>query len=68
MADGSAIQVGALVPLTRPGWIEQDHICLPDSKLAAGEVNDAGGFLEDHSKLVIRDSAGDPRRAAAAED
>ena len=43
MADGSAIQVGALVPLTRPGWIEAGALLLAGLELAAGEVYDAGG-------------------------
>jgi len=68
MADGSAIQVGALVPLTRPGWIEAGSHLLAGLELAAGEVNDAGGVFGRPLELVIRDSAGDPRRAAAAVD
>ena len=68
MADGSAIQVGALAPLTRPGWIEAGSHLLAGLELAAGEVNDAGGVFGRPLELVIRDSAGDPRRAAAAVD
>ena len=37
-------------------------------ELAAGEVNDAGGIGGRPLELVIRDTAGDPRRAAAAVD
>ena len=68
MADGSAIQVGALVPLTRPGWVEAGQHLLAGLKLAAGEVNEAGGIAGRPLELVIRDSAGDPQRTAVAVD
>jgi ABC-type branched-subunit amino acid transport system substrate-binding protein len=68
MAEGSAIQVGALVPLTRPGWVEAGQHLLAGLELAAREVNDAGGIAGRPLELVIRDSAGDPQRTAAAVD
>jgi ABC-type branched-subunit amino acid transport system substrate-binding protein len=68
MADESAIQVGALVPLTRPGWVEAGRHLLAGLELAAREINDAGGVAGRPLELVIRDSAGDPQRAAAAVD
>jgi ABC-type branched-subunit amino acid transport system substrate-binding protein len=68
MADESAIQVGALVPLTRPGWVEAGRHLLAGLELAAREVNDAGGVAGRPLELVIRDSAGDPQRTAAAVD
>jgi ABC-type branched-subunit amino acid transport system substrate-binding protein len=37
-------------------------------ELAAGEVNDAGGIAGRALELVVRDTAADPRRAAAAVD
>ncbi len=33
----SAVQIGALVPLTRPGWVEAGRHLLTGLKLAAGE-------------------------------
>jgi ABC-type branched-subunit amino acid transport system substrate-binding protein len=66
MADESAIQIGALVPLTRPGWVEAGRHLLAGLELAAREVNDAGGVVGRPLELVIRDSAGDPQRTAAA--
>jgi ABC-type branched-subunit amino acid transport system substrate-binding protein len=66
MADASAIQVGALVPLTRPGWVEAGRHLLAGLELAVREVNDAGGIFGTPLELVIRDTAGDPQRAAAA--
>ena len=64
-SDGSTVQIGALVPLTRPGWVEAGRHLLAGLELAVREVNDAGaGPLE----LVVRDTAADPRKAAAAVD
>jgi ABC-type branched-subunit amino acid transport system substrate-binding protein len=63
-----AVQIGALVPLTRPGWVEAGRHLLAGLKLAAGEVNDAGGIGGRPLELVIRDTAADPQRAAAAVD
>jgi ABC-type branched-subunit amino acid transport system substrate-binding protein len=65
---GPAVQIGALVPLSRPGWVEAGRHLLAGLELAAGEVNDAGGIGGRPLELVIRDTAGDPRRAAAAVD
>ena len=65
---GPAVQIGALVPLSWPGWVEAGRNLLAGLELAAGEVNDAGGIGGRPLELVIRDTAGDPRRAAAAVD
>ena len=65
---GSAVQVGALVPLTRPGWVEAGRHLLAGLELAAREVNDAGGIVGRPLELVVRDTAADPQRAAAAVD
>jgi ABC-type branched-subunit amino acid transport system substrate-binding protein len=67
-ADGSSIQIGALVPLTRPGWVEAGHHLLAGLELAVGEVNDAGGIVGRPLELLVRDTAADPLRAAAAVD
>jgi ABC-type branched-subunit amino acid transport system substrate-binding protein len=64
----SAVQIGALVPLTRPGWVEAGRHLLAGLKLAAGDVNDGGGIGGRPLELVIRDTAADPQRAAAAVD
>jgi ABC-type branched-subunit amino acid transport system substrate-binding protein len=68
MANESAIQVGALVPLTRPGLVEAGRHLLAGLELAAREVNNAGGVVGRQLELVIRDSAGDPQRTTAAVD
>ncbi|MEU0112158.1 ABC transporter substrate-binding protein [Streptomyces bobili] len=67
-ADGASLRIGALVPLTRPGWVEAGRHLLAGLELAVGDVNDAGGIGGRPLELVVRDTAADPRRAAAAVD
>ncbi|WP_243714519.1 ABC transporter substrate-binding protein [Actinomadura bangladeshensis] len=62
--DGSPVRIGALVPLTRPGWVAAGRHLLAGLELAVREVNDAGAGRP--LELVVRDTAADPRRAAAA--
>src|SRR5258705_13584159 len=66
--DGSSVQIGALVPLTRPGWVEAGQHLLAGLELGVREVNDAGGIVGRPLELVGRDTAADPQRAAAAVD
>ncbi|MGK8508238.1 ABC transporter substrate-binding protein [Nocardia asiatica] len=63
---GSSIRIGALVPLTRPGWVTAGRHLLAGLELAVREVNDTGGILGRPLELVIRDTAADPRKAEAA--
>ncbi|HEX8646729.1 MAG TPA: ABC transporter substrate-binding protein [Thermoleophilaceae bacterium] len=65
-AGESSIRIGALVPLTPPGWVEAGRHLLAGLELAAREVNDAGGVAGRPLELVVRDTAADPRKAAAA--
>lgn len=62
--DGSSIRIGALVPLTRPGWVAAGRHLLAGLELAVREVNDAGSGRP--LELVVRDTAADPQRAEAA--
>ncbi len=62
----TAIQIGVLVPLTRPGWAEAGRHLLAGLELAAAEVNDAGGVAGRPLELVVRDTAASPERAVAA--
>jgi ABC-type branched-subunit amino acid transport system substrate-binding protein len=64
--DGSPVQIGALVPLTRPGWVEAGQHLLAGLELGVRDVNDAGGIGGRPLELVVRDTAADPQRAAAA--
>ncbi|MGW7194571.1 ABC transporter substrate-binding protein [Streptomyces chryseus] len=66
--DGSPVRIGALVPLTRPGWVEAGQHLLAGLELAVSEVNEGGGIVGRPLELVVRDTAADPRRAAAAVD
>jgi ABC-type branched-subunit amino acid transport system substrate-binding protein len=62
------VRIGALVPLTRPGWVGAGRHLLAGLELAVGDVNDAGGIAGRPLELLVRDTAADPRRAAAAVD
>lgn len=66
--DGSTVRLGALVPLSRPGWAEAGRHLLAGLELAVREANDAGGILGKPLELLVRDTAADPQRAAAAVD
>lgn len=66
--EGSSVRIGALVPLTRPGWVEAGQHLLAGLELAVRDVNDTGGIVGRPLELVVRDTAADPRRAAAAVD
>ncbi|WP_369149610.1 ABC transporter substrate-binding protein [Streptomyces sp. R44] len=66
--NGSPVRLGALVPLTPPGWVEAGRHLLAGLELAVREVNDAGGIDGRPLELVVRDTAADPERAAAAVD
>lgn len=66
--DGSSVRIGALVPLTRPGWAEAGRHLLTGLELAVHEVNDTGGMAGRPLELLVRDTAADPQKAAAAVD
>jgi ABC-type branched-subunit amino acid transport system substrate-binding protein len=65
---GEPVQLGALVPLTRPGWVEAGEQLLAGLELGVRDVNEAGGIAGRPLKLVVRDTGADPQRAAAAVD
>jgi ABC-type branched-subunit amino acid transport system substrate-binding protein len=62
------IQIGALVPLTPPGWVAAGRHLLAGLELAVREINDAGGIGGRPLELVVRDTAADPQRAEVAVD
>ncbi|MFF1716484.1 ABC transporter substrate-binding protein [Streptomyces sp. NPDC058268] len=66
--DGASVRIGALVPLTRPGWVGAGQHLLAGLELGVREVNDAGGIAGRPVELVVRDTAADPRRAVDAVD
>ncbi|MFE5333288.1 ABC transporter substrate-binding protein [Embleya sp. NPDC056575] len=65
---GSPIRIGALVPLSPPGWVEAGQHLLTGLELAVRDVNDDGGINGRPLELAIRDTAADPQTAAAAMD
>src|SRR3712207_1649123 len=66
-ADGE-VWIGALVPRSRPGWVEAGRHLLAGLRLAVRDVNDAGGIVGRPLELVVRDTAADPGRATVAMD
>ena len=60
-AEDSHVQVGVLVPLSRPGWAEAGRQLLAGLELGVRDVNSG-------MQLVVRDTAADPRKAEAAVD
>ena len=66
--DGPSVRIGALAPLSRPGWAEAGRHLLAGLDLAVREVNDAGGILGRPLELIVRDTAADLQKATAAVD
>ncbi|MFE5242634.1 MULTISPECIES: ABC transporter substrate-binding protein [unclassified Streptomyces] len=66
--DEPPVRIGALVPLSRPGWSEAGRHLLAGLELAVREVGDAGGIAGRPLELLVRDTAADPQRAVAAVD
>jgi ABC-type branched-subunit amino acid transport system substrate-binding protein len=62
------VQIGALAPLTRPGWVEAGRHLLAGLEQAVRDINAGGGIVGRPLELVVRDTAADPQRAAAAVD
>ncbi|MEJ3658888.1 ABC transporter substrate-binding protein [Actinomycetes bacterium KLBMP 9759] len=63
-----SVRIGVLVPLTAPGWVDAGEHLLAGIELATRDVNDTGGIGGRPLELVVRDTAADPQRAAAAVD
>lgn len=66
--DRSPIRIGALAPLTPPGWVQAGRHLLGGLELGIDEINAAGGIAGRSLQLVVRDTAADPRKAVAAVD
>ncbi|WP_436772326.1 ABC transporter substrate-binding protein [Yinghuangia sp. YIM S09857] len=64
----SPVRLGALVPLSPPGWVEAGRHLLAGLELGVRDANDAGGIGGRPVELIVRDTAADPRRAADAMD
>lgn len=68
LTDESPILIGALVPLSRPGWIEAGRHLLAGLELAVSDINVAGGIGGRPLQLVARDTAATPQAVSAAVD
>ncbi|MFF4168802.1 ABC transporter substrate-binding protein [Streptomyces sp. NPDC001744] len=64
----AAVRIGVLAPLSRPGWTEAGRHLLAGFERGVRDVNDAGGVAGRPLEPVVRDTAADPSRAAAAVD
>jgi ABC-type branched-subunit amino acid transport system substrate-binding protein len=62
------VRIGALAPLSRPGWVEAGRHLVAGLELAVRDVDEAGGIAGRPLELVVRDTAADPERAVAAVD
>lgn len=62
------IRIGALAPLSAPGWVEAGRHLLAGIELATQDANAAGGIGGRPIELVVRDTAADPQRGVAAVD
>lgn len=62
------IRIGALAPLSPPGWVEAGRHLLAGLELAVSDVNGAGGIEGRPLELIVRDTAADPQKAVAAVD
>lgn len=63
-----AVRIGALAPLSPPGWVDAGRHLLAGLELGVRDVNAAGGVGGRPIELLVRDTAADPARAAAAVD
>jgi hypothetical protein len=64
MSGMDSVRIGALAPLSRPGWLEAGRQLLAGLQLGARDVSAGGQPVE----LIVRDTGGGPERAAAAVD
>lgn len=62
------IRIGALAPLSPPGWVEAGQHLLAGLELAVAGVNGSGGIEGRPLELIVRDTAADPQKAVAAVD
>ncbi|MBO1335606.1 ABC transporter substrate-binding protein [Streptomyces sp. VRA16 Mangrove soil] len=63
--------IGFLAPLSAPGWVEAGRHLLAGAESAVRDVNEGdgcGAFGGGPLELLVRDTAADPQRAAAAVD
>jgi len=57
------ILIGAIAPITNPGWIEAGHHLLAGLEFGVSELNKTGGINGRPIELQVRDSAANPQKA-----
>lgn len=65
-SDAAAVKIGALAPLSPPGWVEAGRQLLAGLELGVDHVNRSGGVAGRPLELTICDSAADPHEAGKA--
>lgn len=68
MTEPSALRIGALAPLSPPGWIDAGRQLVAGLELAVADINADGGVGGAPIELLIRDTAADPAKASTAID
>lgn len=66
VGDERILRIGALAPLSPPGWVEAGQHLLAGLSLAVDDINAAGGLQGNRLELVVRDTAANPEQAALA--
>jgi len=59
------IKIGVVAPLSPPGGVETGQAIVDGAKIAAEEINQAGGLMGKKVELVIGDTAGLPEKGTA---
>ncbi|MBW1981780.1 MAG: ABC transporter substrate-binding protein [Deltaproteobacteria bacterium] len=59
------IKIGVVAPLSAPGGVETGQALVDGAKIAADEINDAGGLMGKKVELVIGDTSGLPEKGTA---
>lgn len=64
-AAADVIKIGVVAPLSAPGGVETGQALVDGAKIAAEEINNAGGLLGQKVELVIGDTSGLPEKGTA---
>ena len=59
------IKIGIVAPLSAPGGVETGQALVDGAKIAAEEINAAGGLLGKKVELVIGDTSGQPEKGTS---
>lgn len=59
------ILIGAMAPLSTPGWVEAGHSLIAGVEIAIADINRKGGVSGRPLRLAVEDTAADPGKAVA---